>query len=122
MGGASLLVLLIVSLLTYGLQWQADKAMFGITFTYIIAGFAGGLSMKWLPKLWKRRRIEAVQPEDENIGAGEKMLESLVAGTVFMVLLVILSVIFAVDEIQISSRFFLIWMLLTGSTALGRIL
>ena len=122
MGGTSLLALLIISLLTYGWKWQADKAMLGITFTYIIAGFAGGLSMKWMPRIWKRWHTDRILTEEGNIGVGGKMLESLLAGTIFMLILMMLSAFFAVNEIQITSRFFLIWMLLAGSTALGRIL
>ena len=42
MAVVSMLMLIGVSMLAYIYKWYADKALLGITLTYIIAGFVGG--------------------------------------------------------------------------------
>jgi len=122
MGVTSLVVLMIVSVLTYWLKWTADEAMLGITLAYIITGLVGGLAIKWIPRLWSQRHKDILLVEEMDIGFGKKILEGALAGSVFMILLVILSAFLKLDEIQMSGRLFLVWMLLSGSTALARIL
>lgn len=116
----SLICLLVVSFLTYKLKWQADAAMLGITLTYILAGFCSGLGMKWIPLLWKRNKVEIV--EKESIGVTEKIVESILTSALFIILLWIVSLFLIEEGMQFSGRLFIIWMLLTGSVALGRIL
>lgn len=116
----SLICLLVVSFLTYKLKWQADAAMLGITLTYILAGFFGGLGMKWIPLLWKRNKVEIV--EKESIGVTEKIVESILTSALFIILLWIVSLFLTEEGMQFSGRLFIIWMLLMGSVALGRIL
>jgi len=103
----SIIVLLGLSVLTYIFKWQADAALIGITLVYIVSGFAGG-------------RVRKRFSDETNIG--KKLLEGLFLGTLFMFVLSILSVIIMRNEFDISSRFLMIWMLLAGSAALGRIL
>ncbi len=104
----SLLCLVILSIFTYNYKWQADKALIGITYTYILTGLVGGLSQKILCK--------------ESKSMGRKMLEGMIFSSLFMGGLVVLSIFQAGNPFEISSRFLMIWMLLMGSTCLGRIL
>lgn len=100
--------LVIVSLLTYICKWQADKALIGITVTYILSGFSGGL-------------VQKRQNKDEK-SMGNKMLDAVLLGILFMMLLVAVSVLVARIPFEFSSRFLMLFMLLIGSTCLGRIL
>ena len=104
----SVLLLLMVSMLSYTYKWQADKALIGITCTYIVAGFVGGFVQKIMDK--------------EQKSMGRKMLEGMVLSTTFIGGLVLISVCLLKNPMVISSRFLMIWMLLMGSTCLGRIL
>ena len=104
----SVLMLLFVSILSYTYKWQADKALIGITITYIVTGFCGGLSQKIMNK--------------DTYSMGKKMLEAIVMSSLFMGILIVLSVYFVQNPLEVTSRFLMIWMLLMGSTCLGRIL
>ncbi len=118
----STILLLCISLLTYCFKWQADTAMLAITFTYILTGFFGGMVMKWIPS-WHRRKLDkAISVQQEPVSIGSKMLESIIVASVFMLLLLILSITIVRDPFALSSRFLMIWMLLVGSACLGRIL
>ena len=97
-----------VSILAYTYKWQADKALIGITITYIVTGFIGGVSQKILNK------------EQKNMG--KKMVDGIVLSSVFMGVLVLLSICVTENPMNISSRFLMIWVLLMGSSCLGRIL
>lgn len=103
----ALTMLLIVSILSYLYKWQADKALVGITLTYIVTGFVGGWTFK--------RKAQEV---DE----AKKLIEGICLGSMFMFLLIGNSIIFTENAFSISGRFFMIWMLLVGSACLGRIL
>ena len=104
----SVLSLFVISMLSYTYEWQADKALIGITFTYIATGFIGGLLLKIIDKELK--------------SMGRKMLEGIMISTIFMGGLVLLSVYIVENPFEMTSRFLMIWMLLMGSTCLGRIL
>lgn len=104
----STISLLAVSALTYIYKWQADKALIGITITYILAGFFGGLFLKWKTK--------------EQLSMGRKMLEAILLSVIFVGILVTASVFVMENSFVISSRFVMICMLFVGSTCLGRIL
>lgn len=118
----SILSLILLSVLTYIFKWQANTAMIGITGTYILAGFLGGLTLKFA-ELWKgRKKEEGVQVQRENTSVGTKMIEAISAATFFMGILLLLSVITTQEKFELSGRFLTIWMLLLGSACLGRIL
>lgn len=118
----SILSLILLSVLTYIFKWQANTAMIGITGTYILAGFLGGLTLKFA-ELWKgRKKEEGVQVQRENTSVGTKMIEAISAATFFMGILLLLSVITMQEKFELSGRFLTIWMLLLGSACLGRIL
>lgn len=96
-----------VTVLAYNFKWQADKALVGITLTYILAGFIGGMSQRIMNK------------EVKTMGA--KMLEAILLSAIFIAILVGISIMFMQIQFAISSRFFMICILLTGSTCLGRV-
>jgi len=104
----SVACLLVVSALTYIYKWQADKALMGITITYILTGFLGGLVQKILEK--------------ENKNIGRKMIEGILVSSVFIGMLLLVSAMVFQQPFNVTSRFMMIWMLLVGSTCLGRIL
>ena len=101
------IMLFAVSILSYIYKWQADKALVGITITYIATGFIGGVIKK--------------KVSDET-DITKRLLEGIVLGSVFMFLLIGGSILFTENSLAISSRFLMIWMLITGSASLGRIL
>lgn len=103
----SILMLLVVSLLAYLYKWQADKALIGITVTYILAGMAGGAGLK-----------KSSVTKD----IGKKLFEGILLGTIFMILLIVISFVITNNGFQISGRFLMIWMLIIGSASIGRIL
>lgn len=90
------LFLVVISMFTYLLKWQADKVMVGIMITYVLAGFTGGFCL--------RRR--------KKIGIQRMMIDAGLLGTVFMFLLVLFSYFIFQIPFEFSSRFLLIWMLI----------
>lgn len=106
---ASVLLLAGVSALAYRLKWQAQQAMAGITAVYILTGFFGGV-------LLHKSRKE----QEEKLS--RKLLQGIFLGSLFMGLLLLVSFMGLEKEIAVSGRLLMIWMLLAGSAALGRIL
>ena len=104
----SAISLLIISVLSYFYKWQADKALVGITITYILAGFIGGITQKFLDK------------SERNMG--KKMLEAILISSIFVGVILGVSTIVLQQPLVISSRFLSIYMLLAGSACMGRIL
>ena len=104
----SMICLIFVTVLSYNYKWQADKALVGITVTYILAGFSGGLIQRFLDK--RERSI------------GQKMLGGILLASFFIGILCVVSFVLGIGPMYISSRFLMILMLLIGSTCLGRIL
>lgn len=88
--------LLIVSILTYLFKWQSDKAMIGIIVTYVFAGFAGGICLR----------------REKQMGHRRKLIESLIIGTAYMLLLLLLSCFVFQIPFQFSIRFLMIWLLI----------
>lgn len=109
----SVVSLFIVSVFSYLYKWQADKALIGITVTYILAGYFGGLSLKL------QNRKNGVNGQRS---MGKKMLEAIFLGTIFMLFLILLSVFVLQNPFLISGRMLMIWMILVGSACLGGIL
>ena len=104
----SLICLLVVSAFSYFYKWQADKALVGITITYILAGFVGGFAYKLMDR------------KEKNIG--KKMLEAILISSIFVGVILGVSTIVLQQPLVISSRFLSIYMLLAGSACMGRIL
>ena len=103
----AVIMLIGLSVLTYIYKWQADKALMGITITYIVAGFIGGMG---------QRRLSDTKD------MSKKLLEGIFLGLIFIGLLVVVSLLVTDHGWKFSSRFLMIWMLITGSACLGRIL
>jgi len=106
MSVCSIIMLLALSILAFIFKWKADTALVGITVIYIVAGFLGGCSRKRL---------------SYEISISKKLFEGAVIGTMFMVFLIVVSFFIIENEIVFSSRLFMIWLLIVGSSARGRI-
>ena len=102
----SITMLFLVTTFAYVFKWQSDKAMIGIILTYILAGLAGGECLK---RFGKKEIVK-------------KAVEALILSTLFMLLLLVISVFGLQISFVFSGRFFLIWLLLFGTTFLGRVL
>ncbi len=109
----SVICLLVLSVLTYMYKWQADKALMGITVTYILAGFIGGYVQHFL-------KNKACDREEYSIG--QKMLDGIGVGGIFLFFMILISIFVVQNPFVISSRFLMIGMLLIGSACLGRLL
>jgi len=107
MSGFSFGMLLALSALTYMFKWKAEEVLIGITGTYIMTGFVGGIIAKLM---------------SYETHMGKKLIEGCLAGTLFMVLLLGLSFLFMGSEATFGRNFLLIWTLIAGSAALGRLL
>lgn len=103
----SVIMLLVVSTLTFLFRWKADKALLGIIFTYIVVGVIGGKSQK---RLSETTRIK------------EKILEGICLSAYFIGVLVVFSFVLLEKGESFSTRFFMTGILIIGSTCLGRIL
>lgn len=88
--------LLIVSTLTYLFKWHADKAMVGIIVTYIFAGFIGGLFLG----------------RDGERTIRKNILEAGILSFVFLLFLVLCSNFGLHIPFELTTRVFLIWMLI----------
>ena len=95
----SIMSLILLSILTYLFKWQAPQAMLGIIVTYILTGLAGGL---FVPSLKKG--------------------DSLIRGTGYTVLLVGIALFVAEDSHVEIIASITIWLMVTGSCAIGEIL
>jgi len=96
---SSIISLLMVSVLTYFLKWQSDKAMAGIIITYILVGFIGGLY------LGRERKMDIAR----------NVIEAVILSTIFILLLIVCSYLGFRILFSISSRFILIWLLVACS-------
>ena len=96
----SIVSLLVLSTLTYLFKWQADKAMIGIIVTYVLAGFAGGICL--------RNEIQ--------IGDRRRLIEALIIGTAYMLLLLLLSCFIFQIPFRFSIQLIMIWLLIVLSS------
>ena len=100
---ASVVALLVVSTLTYIFKWQADKAMIGIIITYVLVGFAGGVSFR------KNEKEKMVK----------KILESFIVTIFFVIVTTMISMLVTQNPFVFSSRSILILLLITSSVLCG---
>lgn len=111
MGLTSFLLLLCIGVFTYFFKWQADTVMLWMTFVYILTGFVGGIVHRKLC------------PQNKNYNElFQKIGWGLVVGSIYMALLLVLSVIGLKNNTFDIGRIFLIWFLMTGSAAIGELL
>ena len=98
----SIICLGVVSMFAYIYKWQADKAMIGIIAVYTVAGIVGGIMTKKM-----------------NRGT---LLEVILLGTIYMILLPIASVLLFKNDFVFSTQFFRIYVVMICSMFLGRYL
>lgn len=103
--------LLVVSVLTYWLKWQADKAMIGIIGTYVLTGVSGGV---YFARSEKRKN-----GSKRKLELGKSMVEAVKISTIFIITLVLCSSIGFEISFYFSSRFILIWLLIASGFFLG---
>ena len=118
----SAIFLMGLSVLVFVFKWQASKAIIGIMVTYILAGIGGGLTMKWYLKKEMRRQSCCGIRDETVVTIKEKVTEVFCASTFFIIILWLLSIVLKINGSIELGRFFLVWMLVSGSTALARIL
>jgi len=96
----SIVSLFVVSTFTYLFKWQANKAMIGIIVTYVLAGFAGGICLR----------------NETQIGYRRRLIEALIIGTAYMLLLLLLSCFIFQIPFRFSIQFLMIWLLIVLSS------
>ena len=109
-----LLALAVLSSFIYLLKWKADMAMAGIIVIYILSGFVGGKSLAFLQK--------RQQTKNGQLSIASKALEALLLSSIFLCILMIISIFILRIPFGISVRFLLIVLLFAGSCFVGRIL
>uniref|UniRef100_UPI004055FEE7 TIGR04086 family membrane protein n=1 Tax=Agathobacter sp. TaxID=2021311 RepID=UPI004055FEE7 len=111
MGLTSFLLLLVIGIMTYFFKWQADSVMLFLTFVYILTGVVGGMvHRKLCPQ--KEKYNELFQ----KIGWG------LLVGSLYMLILQIISIAGLKNNTVDIGRVFLIWFLIAGSAAIGELM
>lgn len=115
MGIVSVITLVILSVLVFLLKWQAPQAQVGITLTYIVSGFFGGFFFCSMRKSRKQK---------EEVGStGDFMKNTLVygmtLGTIYMAVLLALSILISANEYWDLVLIFLRWILLSASCVFG---
>ena len=101
----SMVSLVILSALTYFYKWQAHQAQVGITLTYIISGFLGGFLSCMIGEHSREKR--------------NLLICGMTLGTIYLAVLLAVSVLIAANEAWDIVQILLIWLLLSASSALG---
>ena len=101
----SMVSLMILSALTYFYKWQAHQAQAGITLTYIISGFLGGFLSCMIGERSREKR--------------NLLICGMTLGTIYLAVLLAVSVLIAANEAWDIVQILLIWLLLSASSALG---
>ena len=107
MGVVTILLLISVSSLTYYLGWRADKAMQGITYTYILTGLSGGI---WFGCRSKKR------------GLAKALLYGIILVSLYWGILGGGIMFFMGETIQDIGRFAIVWGLMTLSFCVGELI
>ena len=110
MGFTSVLLLIGTGIATYFFKWQADTVLLLMTFIYIVTGFTGGIVHRSVC-----RENEKYNELFQKIGWG------LFVGSMYLVLLLVLSVTAFQNDTFDIGRIFLIWFLIAGSGAIGEL-
>ena len=120
MGMVSVISLLILSLLTYSLKWNADKVEIGMIVTYILAGFFGGKFHKNNFKVKTKETEDAIREKSGSLA--RKITDGCLVATLFVVILFILSMLYLGESLTIASRLSMVWLLIAGSVCVGKII
>ena len=113
MGITSAIALVILSIFTYLLKWQAPQAQVGITLTYIISGFLGGF-LSYIICGSGKKKGEMTDNSLKNT-----LICGVTQGTIYMAVLLTISILLSANESWDMVQILLIWILLSVSSALG---
>lgn len=114
MGITSAATLVILSVFTYLFRWQAPQAQVGITLTYIISGFLGGV----LPSMIGERRKKKEVKNTEN-STKITLIKGTTQSAIYMAVLLSISILLSANEHWDMVQILLVWILLTASSTLG---
>ena len=104
MGSLSMILLVILAACTYVCKWQAPQVRIGITFVYILSGLLGGS--------FQAKR-------DGSLEIRERIVRGGMLGTVYMCVLLVLSLIFTNASKWDYGHLFAICILVICSSVLG---
>ena len=113
--------LMVLSLLTYGLKWQAPQAQAGITVTYIISGLAGGFASCRIRKGTQRKKEKGSTDKDfeRDHSLKNNLIYGVTQGTIYMAVLLSISILISANESWDMIQILLIWILMCVSSILG---
>lgn len=114
MGMVSVIVLVILSIFTYLLKWQAPQAQVGIILTYIISGFLGGVLPSVIGERGKKKEVKNTERSTKNA-----IIKGITQGTIYMAVLLTISILLSANESWDMVQILLIWILLSVSSTLG---
>ena len=100
----SAVCLLVVSIFTYWLKWNSDRAMIGIMVTYVLSGFLGGVVLNRLERREYKPRKEA---------------EVVVLSILYVLVLIIGSFLCVQVSFEFTGKCILIWLLIMCSMYVG---
>lgn len=115
MGIVSSSALVILSVFTYLFKWQAPQAQLGITLTYIISGFLGG----FLPSVIGESGKNKKEVKNTENSMKTTLMKSVTQSTIYMSILLLISILISKSESWDIGQIVLIWILLVCSNALG---
>lgn len=113
MGITSAIALVILSVFTYLLKWQAPQAQVGIILTYIISGFLGGV----LPSMIGERKKKEVKNTENSTKI--TLIKGTTQSAIYMAVLLSISILLSANEKWDMVQILLVWILLTASSTLG---
>ena len=114
MGITSAIALVILSVFTYLLKWQAPQARVGITLTYIISGFLGGFLSCIIGGRRKKKEVKNTENSTKIT-----LIKGTTQGAIYMAVLLSISILLSANENWDMVQILLVWILLTASSTLG---
>ena len=102
----SVVSLIVLSTFTFLFKWQAPQAQVGIILTYILSGLAGGM----VSAIFKNRGENSLS---------KKLISGFTLGTIYMVMLLLISIAVSANSQWDMGQIVLIWILLCCSSVLG---
>ena len=114
MGITSAATLVILSVFTYLFRWQAPQVQVGIILTYIISGFLGGVLPSMIGEGGKKKEVKNTERSTKNA-----LIKGITQGTIYMAVLLSISILLSANENWDMVQILLIWILLSVSSTLG---
>ena len=123
MGIQSMITRVILSVFTYALKWQAPQAQVGLTLTYIISGFVGGFLSCIVRGESKKKENGVtksfVEKKYEKNSLKNAMSFGMTLGTIYMAVLLSISILISANANWDIGLILLRWVLLSASCVLG---